>query len=132
MLLDICVEHSYEDVQIVVLIPPQEQKKYEWIKWVPHIKSSGGDCRGIVCDDESRDDIFEALYAMMAQRYMSAGDVNANITPFYVVFVLEEYGIMTHPLSQYMGNLDKTGMCFIYFKEYKENLPKSVALVKIL
>ena len=124
LLLDICVEHSYEEVQIVVLIPPQQQEKYEWIKWIPHIKSSGGDCRGIVCDDESRDDIFEALYAMMTQRYISAGEDNASVSPFYVVFVLEEYGIKTHPLSQYMGSLDKTGMSFIYFKEYKESLPK--------
>lgn len=127
LLLDICVEHSYEEVQIVVLIPPQEREKYEWIKWIPHIKSSGGDCRGIVCDDESRDDIFETLYAMMTQRYLSAGEDNASITPFYVVFVLEEYGIKTHPLSQYMGSLDKTGMSFIYFKEYKESLPKECA-----
>lgn len=110
LLLDICVEHSYEEVQIAVLIPPQEREKYEWIKWIPHIKSSGGDCRGIVCDDESRDDIFEALYAMMTERYMRAGEDNASVTPFYVVFVLEEYGIKTHPLSQYMGSLDKTGM----------------------
>lgn len=127
LLLDICVEHSYEEVQIVVLIPPQEQKKYEWIKWIPHIKSSGGDCRGIVCDDESRDDIFEALYAIMTQRYISAGEENSSVAPFYVVFVLEEYGIKTHPLSQYMGSLEKTGMSFIYFKEYKENLPKECA-----
>lgn len=127
LLLDICVEHSYEDVQVVVLIPPQDWKKYEWIKWIPHIKSSGGDCRGIVCDDESRDDIFEALYAMMTQRYINSGEDNASVTPFYVVFVLEEYSIKTHPLSQYIGSLDKTGMSFIYFKAYKESLPKECA-----
>lgn len=127
LLLDICVEHSYEEVQIVVLIPPQEREKYEWIKWIPHIKSSGGDCRGIVCDEESRDDIFEMLYAMMTQRYISSDEDHAGVTPYYVVFVLEEYGIKTHPLSQYMNSLDKTGMSFIYFKEYKESLPKECA-----
>ena len=74
LLLDICVEHSYEDVKIVVLVPDGEKDKYEWIKWVPHISTSGGDCRGIVCDDESRDEIFETLYAIMTERLFHKED----------------------------------------------------------
>lgn len=124
MLLDICVEHSYEDVKIVVLVPDGEKDKYEWIKWMPHISTSGGDCRGIVCDDESRDEIFETLYAIMTERLFHNEDEKASCTPHYVVFALEEYGIKTHPLSQFMGNLEEIGMSFVFFKEYKENLPK--------
>ena len=127
LLLDICVEHSYEDVQIVVLIPPDEQKKYEWIKWIPHLKNSGGDCRGIVCDDESRDEVFESLYALMTQRYGLSGEGSASVSPHYVVLVLEEYGIKSHPLSQYMRSPEKIGMSFVFFKDYKENLPKECA-----
>ena len=105
MLMDLCMVHGYEDVQIIVLIPPAEKTKYEWIKWIPHIKSSGGDCRGIVCDDVSRDDIFENLYALMTMRFSQKEENELSGSPHYVVFVLDEYGIKTHPLSRYMDCL---------------------------
>lgn len=124
LLLDICVEHSYEDVQIIVLLPSGEQEKYQWIKWMPHLKESGCGLRGIVCDDESRDNIFESLYALMTQRSAQIGSEDYAPAPYYVVFVLEEYGIKTHPLSKYIGISAKLGVSFLYFKEYQENLPR--------
>lgn len=124
LLLDICVEHSYEDVKVVVLIPCGEEDKYEWIKWMPHISISGGDCRGIVCDDESRDEIFETLYAIMTERLFRNKDEETSPIPYYVVFALEEYEIKTHPLFQFMSQLEEIGMSFVFFKRYKENLPK--------
>lgn len=125
ILLDLCVEHSYEEVQVVVLIPRDERSKYEWIKWLPHIKESGGGFRGIVCDEESRDNVFEYLYALMTEREAQlAGESQSTPVPYYVVFVLEEYGIKTHPLYKYAGHCSQLGFSFIYFKEYMENLPK--------
>lgn len=125
MLLDICVLHSYEEVQIIVLLPREEQRKYEWIKWFPHIKESGGGMRGIVCDDESRDNVFEYLYALMAERKAASERAERpEPLPHVVVFVLEEYAIKTHPLSKYAAQSVECGVSFVYFKEYKENLPQ--------
>lgn len=125
LLLDLCVAHSHEEVKIVALIPQKDQPKYEWIKWLPHIKDSCGELRGIVCDDESRDNVFEYLYALMAERDVQLKDDNKSvIVPCYVVFVLEEYGIKTHPLSKYAGHSSQLGFSYVYFKEYRENLPQ--------
>lgn len=128
LLLDLCVTHSNEDVQVVVLIPKNEEQKYEWIKWFPHIKESGGGYRGIVCEDESRDNIFEYLYAMMTDREVrKKNDDESALSPYYVVFVLEEYGIKTHPLFKFSKKSAELGVSFVYFKEYKENLPQECA-----
>lgn len=125
MLLDICVEHSNEEVQIILLLPRDEQIKYEWVKWLPHVKDSGGGVRGIVCDDESRDNVFEYLYALMAEREAQlVDDTQLSPLPYVVVFSLEEYGIKTHPLSKYADEASKYGVCFVFFKEYKESLPQ--------
>ncbi|MDR1320313.1 MAG: type VII secretion protein EssC [Gracilibacteraceae bacterium] len=121
ILLDVCVQHDYEEAQIVILIPRTEQQKYEWIKWLPHIKESGGGIRGIVCDDESRDNVFEYLYALMADR---AANDRVIPLPYMVVFVLDEYGIKTHPLFKFVEDSAKLGVSFVYFKEYAENLPR--------
>ena len=125
MLLDVCVEHSNEEVQVIILLPHNEQKKYEWIKWLPHVKESGGGIRGIVCDDESRDNVFEYLYALMTERAVeTANDSNIAPLPHIVIFALEEYGIKTHPLSKYATESTKLGFSFVYFKEYKESMPQ--------
>lgn len=124
ILLEVCVQHSNEDVKIIVLIPANGQGQYGWIKWLPHIKDSAGNMRGIVCDDESRDNVFEHLYALMAQREAALReDREFRTIPHYVVFVLEEYGIKTHPLSKYAEDAQRYGVSFVYFKHYKENLP---------
>lgn len=125
LILDLCVTHSYEDVQIIVLVPKGQEKTYEWIKWLPHIKNSAGDFRGIVCDDESRDNVFEYIYALMSKRAAEVSeDSNVPVRPYYAVFVLEEYGIKTHPLYKFAENSSQIGFCFLYFKKYKESLPK--------
>lgn len=125
MILDLCVEHSNEEVQVIVLLPHTEQQKYEWIKWLPHVKESGGGVRGIVCDDESRDNVFEYIYALMTEREAElAADIKSAPLPYFVIFVLEEHGIKTHPLSKYADDSATLGFSFVYFKEYKENLPQ--------
>jgi S-DNA-T family DNA segregation ATPase FtsK/SpoIIIE len=128
MLLDVAVQHDYEEVQIVVLIPQAEQEKYEWIKWFPHVKEAGGGMRGIVCDDESRDNVFEYLYALMTQRSgeRAENDKTAPL-PHIAVFVLEEYGVKTHPLFKFAENSAELGLSFIYFKQYAESLPQHCA-----
>lgn len=125
MLLDICVQHDYEEVQAIVLLPQNDRQKYDWIKWFPHIKESGGGVRGIVCDDESRDNVFEYLYAVLSKREAETSE-NSKSTPlpYIVVFVLEEYGIKTHPLSKFAADSSAQGLSFVFFKEYAENLPQ--------
>ena len=125
ILLNICVQHDYDEVQVIVLLPQNEQNKYEWIKWFPHIKESGDGLRGIVCDDESRDTVFEYLYSLLNGRSVEiTGNEKSVILPYIVVFVLEEYGIKTHPLSKFAFNSARLGLSFVYFKQYAENLPQ--------
>ena len=157
ILLDVCVYHYYEEVQAIVLIPQGERQKYEWVKWLPHIKNSGGGMRGVVCDEESRDNIFEYLYTLLTTRSTKRPDGSSGggsgsgagggssvgsgaggggsssgsgsggspaCIPHIVVFVLEEYGIKSHPLIKYTEDSGRLGISFIYFKQYLENLPR--------
>lgn len=124
LLLNICVLHSYEDVQIIVMVPPDRVGLFDWVKWLPHINTSGGGLRGIVYDEESRNAIFEYLYALMAGRDSASGSDKAQMSPYYVVFALDDYAIKTHPLTKYADKCNKLGVSFVYFSEYKDNLPK--------
>jgi len=127
LLLDIVVSHHYEDVNVVIMLPQEDREKYEWIKWIPHLKESCGGTRGIICNPEERDHVFEYLYALLAARSSGNSDTNtAEVLPhpYYVVFVLEEYGLKTHPMFNFAENCSQLGFSFVYFKQYKENLPQ--------
>ena len=128
LLLDLSVLHDYEEVHTIVQMPRNEQHKYNWLKWIPHIKESGGGIRGIVCDDESSDNVFEYLYALLTAR--SAGlsaQSSTSPLPHIVIFVLEEYGIKTHPLFKFAEASAALGLSFIFFKNHYENLPQCCA-----
>lgn len=124
MIFDLCTLHSYEDLQIIILIPKEDQDKFLWAKWLPHLNNAERGFRGVVCDEESRDNIFEYLYALMTQRSTEQSEnVQNTPLPYYVVCVLEEWGLKTHPFSRYLKDSSKLGLSFVHFKEYKENLP---------
>lgn len=126
MLLDLCVQQDYEDLHVVALIPRDQQEKYRWIRWFPHVRESGGGGRGIVCDDESRDNLLEYLYAVAGARSADPDreDGAPPPSPHIVVFVLEEYGLRTHPLFKFAEECQRLGLSFVFFQEYRENLPR--------
>lgn len=126
VVLDICVLHHFEDVHLIVLLPQDQQEKYAWIKWLPHIKNAAGNVRGIVCDDESRDDVFEYLYALLLERSAAVeGDAaGPPPVPHIVVLAMDEHGIKTHPLFRFVCQAPKLGLSLVFFKQYIENLPR--------
>ncbi len=125
MLLDISVLHDYEDVRVIVMIPPEKLEQYEWVKWLPHIDKAGGAMRGVVTDAESQDHVLEYLYSIAATRTSQMNEEEGPTPlPHVVVFILEEYGFKTHPLFNYIEYAKRLGITFVYFKEHVENLPK--------
>lgn len=127
LLLDVCVQQDYEELQVVVFIPRGQEEKYRWIRWFPHIRESGGGARGIVCDDESRDSLLEYLYALAGARSAAAeqeGGSAPQPSPHVLVLVLEEYGLRTHPLFKFAEQCGSLGLSFVFFQEYGENLPR--------
>ena len=56
MIIQTVTHHSYEDVKIVFLLDPSEQKEWDWARWLPH-----------VWNDEH------------SMRYMAASKTDANV-----------------------------------------------------
>jgi S-DNA-T family DNA segregation ATPase FtsK/SpoIIIE len=119
---EICVYHYHLDTEIILLIPPEKREQYAWVKWIPHIANSGSGARGIVCNDESRDVIFEYIYSVMTERLDDSERQDKVLTPHIVVLAIDEYGIKTHPLYKFADRADKLGVSFVYFKQEKDNL----------
>lgn len=115
VVIDITVRHYYGDVKLFALI--DDNKRYEWIKWLPHLRNDSG-LRNIVVDNESKNNVFENLYRELTWREQN------KIIPYHcVVFVVNEFGIKNHPISRYIETSAALGVTFVFFEKRTEDLP---------
>ena len=120
IVLDIVSRHYFRDVKVFFLLSETDVAKYEkWIKWLPHITDQRSGIRNIIFNSESKNLLFERLYVEFGKRLNNEGRDSAH----YVVFVLNEFGIKTHPVSQYISMANECGASFLFFEEKKESLP---------
>jgi len=64
LLLQACVEHSPAELDIVVLTDPARAERWEWVKWLPHARSSQG--VQLLSDSDAIDDWVNAQRTLTA------------------------------------------------------------------
>lgn len=118
ILLDICIRQYHSDVKLFFVMEEDYSKNMEWVRLLPHLQNDDLGIRNIVCDEESKNILFEYLYRELSRRENSE-----EMNPRIVVFVYNEIGIKRHPISQYVEKAKDLGVTFLFFEEYKELLP---------
>lgn len=116
MIIDLVSRQYYGDLSIYVLLE-NDIKKYDWLKFLPHLQS-GYAPRKIVCDVESKNNVFENLYKELTYRSESKKQSGFN-----VVFVMNEHGIKNHPISKFIEKAADLNTVFIFFEPSVELLP---------
>ena len=122
IVVDIATRHYYRDVKFFFLIDEKKKEQYaDWVRWLPHTSNENSWIRNIVYNDETKTQIFEYLYVELGKR----AQVKAKTSPLphFVVFVMEDWGIKTHPVSQFITDANLLGATFLFFEDCKENLP---------
>lgn len=122
IVVDIATRHYYKDVKLFFLINEEKINDYaNWARWLPHTFNDNTWMRNIVYNDETKTQLFEYLYVELGKRAQEKE--NTKHTPHFVVFVMEDWGIKTHPVSQFIEDSNLLGASFIFFENCKENLP---------
>ncbi|MBR3620423.1 MAG: type VII secretion protein EssC, partial [Clostridia bacterium] len=127
MIIDICVRHYYNDVKLFFILSEDDAPKFYWARWFQNLNNDSLGVRNIVCDDVSKNNLFEYLYVELSRR--EAEKVSA---PNVVVMVYDDVGIKLHPLSKYLGRAKDFGFTFVFFEEYKELLPQGCENLVVL
>jgi len=119
MTLDLCARQYYSDVRLAYIFGELEASRASWVRWLPHVTNDSLGTRNIVCDDESRNSLFEYLYVELTARQQTK-----NAYPRFVVFVMDDYGLKSHPMSKFIESAKDYGFTFIFFEEKQELLPQ--------
>ncbi len=121
--LDLSIRHFYNDVRLYYIFDEYDYSSLEWIRWLPHV--NGKHNRNFVCDEESKNICFEALYSLLSTRESEKKEKeNITFDVHYVVFVLNASEIVKHPISKYFECGNDLGFTFVFFEEHEEFIPK--------
>lgn len=116
IIVDIISRQYYGDINLYALID-KDEKKYKWLKNLKSIQGTRG-CRNIVCDQESRNRVFDNLYKELTLRQ----DENTS-GRFNIVVVMEDYGIKSHPISKFIEHASELDTVFLFFESKLSLLP---------
>lgn len=127
MITDAACRHHYSELKIYCMAGPENASLMYNVRMLPHIQDSiiNGDekkevrFRNLICDEKSREFVLDGLYRELADR--ENGSANS---PHILLFVFDDMGLRSHPVSKYLSNGSKTGVTCIFFDEHKEFLPE--------
>lgn len=118
---DICGRQYAKDTMLFTICTKEQAQRTAWMRFIPHFQKGNGLARNIACDKESCDVQFEYLFKTLSYRE-SAGK-NTKF-PAIVVFVLDQMGLYTHPVSKYLESAKSLGVYFIFTTKNNEELPQ--------
>ena len=117
MILDICARQYHADVKMFFVAEKQEADKITWLRMLPHVQNDILGIHNVVCDDSSRTVIFEYLYKELSLREESKKNF-----PHIVVFLYDEYGFKSHPLSRFVENAKEIGVTFVFLGDTRADI----------
>lgn len=127
MVMDLCVRQYYNDVKIFFIIDENNSDRINWIRFLPHAFNDLLGMRNIVCDEKSKNILFEYLYKEMSNRTEAK-----RREPRIVIFVCDDAGIKRHPISKYIEKAGEIGVTFIFFENIKRLIPQYCNLMIML
>lgn len=112
IIIDLIARHHYSDLGFLFVAESTNKEKVHWLRMLPYVYNDEISVPNIVCDDESRNIIFEYLYKELTRREQSEGE-NKHL----IVFFLDEYGFSKHPISKFVNHAKKLNTTFVFFSE---------------
>lgn len=110
IIIDICARQYQSNVKLFFVVNENNKDKVNWLRFLPHVQNDITGTRNIVCNDESRNVVFEFLYKELTQRAKEK-KYNEN----YIVFLYDEYGFYNHPISKFVDEATSLGVTFVFF-----------------
>lgn len=124
IVIDLAARQFFSDVKMAFVAEKEHKEHVRWLRMLPHAYNETIGVRNIVCDDESKNLIFEYLYKELTLREQ-AKKYEENI----IVFFYDEYGFKTHPISKFVEKAKDLGVTFVFFGDSGADIPQGCGYV---
>lgn len=124
IVIDIVARQYFSDVKMVFVAEKEHKEQIHWIRLLPHVYNDAIGVRNIVCDDDSKNLIFEFLYKELTIR-----EQNKSFAENIIVFFYDEYGFKSHPISKFVDKAKDLGITFVFFGETAADIPQGCGYI---
>ncbi|RWZ54496.1 type VII secretion protein EssC [Halobacillus fulvus] len=119
--------HSYHDLRFVTIFDEKEYEDWEWVKWLPHMKMPNSHAKGMIYNEQTRDQLLPSLYSMLRDRDLEEGNEEKRFVPHVVFIVTNQELIAEHVIMEYLEeNRSDLGISVIFATETKEKLSHQI------
>lgn len=119
IVIDICSRHFQNDVKLFFVAKKENKNKISMFRMLPHVYNDIIGIRNIVCDDESKNILFEYLYKELTVREQQQ---QKEFDKHIIVFLYDEYGFQSHPVSKFANKAKELAVTFIFFGNQKSDI----------
>lgn len=117
-IIDIAARQYFKDVKMVFVAEKRNADKIYWLRMLPQVSVEEQKLKTIVMDDESKNIVFEYLYKELTLRQQAKKYDN-----HIVIFLFDEYGFKSHPISKFVEKAKGLGVTFVFFGETTADIP---------
>ena len=117
IVIDIAARQYFSDVSMFFVASKEHSNKIHWLRMLPHAYNEDIGIRNIICDDESKNIIFEYLYKELTVR-----EQQKSFDKQLIVFLYDEYGFQSHTLSNFVYKASDIGVTFVFFGKTKADV----------
>lgn len=117
IVIDVAARQYFSDVNMFFVANKEHSDKIHWLRMLPHAYNEHIGIRNIICDDESKNIIFEYLYKELTVR-----EQQKSFDKQLIVFLYDEYGFQSHPISKFVDKASDIGVTFIFFGKTKADV----------
>lgn len=119
--------HSYHDIRFVFIFNESEYKEWEWVKWLPHFRLPHMHARGLIYNEQTRDQLLSSIYEIIRERDLEEDKEKIRFSPHLVFVITNQQLISDHVILEYLeGNHQHLGFSVIFAAESKENLTDNI------
>ncbi|MCM3616554.1 type VII secretion protein EssC [Sutcliffiella horikoshii] len=119
--------HSYHDLRFVFIFNEKEYDQWEWVKWLPHFQLPQSFAKGLIYNEQTRDQLLSSIYEMLRERDLMEDKEKVLFSPHVVFIITEQQLIADHVILEYLeGNHKDLGISVIFAADSKESLSENI------
>lgn len=126
---------SYHDLQVIHIHDARYKKKFDYMRWYPHMRIHSINVTGDITNEQARDQILGSVQQMLKERRMKLEEERQE-TVFlpHLLFIIDEPKlVLNHAIMEYLQSKQMNlGFSMIYTSDRQASLPENVRTVCIL
>lgn len=119
---------SYHDTRFIYIFNHEEYAEMEWMKWLPHFKLPHMHARGLIHNEETRDQLLSSLYEIIRERDTDVQKGKTIFAPHLVFFVADYSLLAEHVILEYLESqhTKDLGISVVFAESAQERMTENV------